>query len=182
MKRGQRRQLEREIAKVARFLANVAKMGEFDGQQTPENMLYMQQCTYQHALTGTALIFTRDTGHHSSGWFKNPDYERCLHLSMSPIQQRIVGQAADLTPELQRRWLTAFFGDNARLAWRESPKSDVGIQRMVTHWRVFCDERWQPIKPRGEVYSLDFTEKGWRSASELYETEGRVIESSLNPG
>jgi len=182
MKRGQRRCLEREVAKVAMFLKNMAKTGAFDGRETPANMNYMRICSYDHHLTGTRLIFTRDTGHHTSGWFKNPDYERCLHLSMSAMQSHTIGRAVDMSPELQRRYLEAFFGDAAQLAWSETPKSPEGIRRGVMHWRVFCDERWLPIKPRGEVYSLEFTEKGWQSASELFETKGQIIESVLEPG
>ena len=38
----------------------------------------------------------------------------------------------------------------------------------VYHYRLFCDEGWQPLKPRGEVYTRDFIEKGWKSFSELH--------------
>jgi hypothetical protein len=39
---------------------------------------------------------------------------------------------------------------------------------------VFCDERWQPILPRGEVYSREFTEKGWKSFSEMNGGKPRI--------
>lgn len=29
------------------------------------------------------VIMTRDIGYHTSGWWKNPDYERCFHVSIS---------------------------------------------------------------------------------------------------
>lgn len=73
--------------------------------------------------------------------------------------------------------LHAFFGDAVRYAWFESPKTPEGRRSEVRHWRVFCDQAWQPILPRGEVYSRELTERGWKSASEL----GVVIESPLVP-
>ena len=45
----------------------------------------------------------------------------------------------------------------------------LGVKRAeVYHYRLFCDEGWQPIMPRGEVYSTQFTELGWKSFSELH--------------
>lgn len=44
---------------------------------------YMRSCTALHAPTHSVVLFTRDVGHHTSGWMKNPDFERCLHLSLS---------------------------------------------------------------------------------------------------
>lgn len=35
--------------------------------------------------------------------------------------------------------------------------------------QVFCDPAWQPLKPRGEVYTREFTEVGWKSFSELHQ-------------
>jgi hypothetical protein len=60
----------------------------------------------------------------------------------------------------------AFFGEHVRLLWAESPKSLEGRRVGVWHWRLFCNERWEPIHPRGEVYSTELTEIGWQSWSE----------------
>ena len=38
------------------------------------------------------------------------------------------------------------------------------IHKMVK----ICDEAWKPIMPRGEVYSTQFTERGWKSFSEIH--------------
>lgn len=128
---------------------------------------------------GTNLIFTRDVGHHTSGWFRNPDYERCLHLSTSALPRAIwTPDTPDLDAALQTAWVHAFFKDDVRYVWAESPKSAQGKQLGVWHWRLFCDEHWTPIMPRGEVYSSEFTELGWRSASEM----GVEIVSPLVPG
>lgn len=63
--------------------------------------------------------------------------------------------------------LTYFFGDSQKMIWVEPPYSDDGKRMGVWHYRLFCDEHWQTIKPRGEVYNTHFTERGWKSFSEL---------------
>ena len=159
---------ERRRARVAGFMRVVAMRGVYDGRMESRGLPpYIRHCTYDDIMTGVRLIFSRDTGHHSSGWFKNPDYERCWHLSISPAP----------SPAEARLWLGAFFGDAVRLAWMETAKTPLARQRAVQHWRVFCDAEWAPIHPRGEVYSTEFTEKGWKSASE----QGVIIESPMDP-
>jgi len=163
---------------VAISMRSFARIGVFDGRMTIQNRRYMAGCTRTDLLTGSNLIYTRDTGHHSSGWMKNPDYERCLHLSISyfdPVTGQPTGHHDQRT---SRRWLAAFFGDDARLAWAESPKTDAGRSRGVWHWRVFCDPSWEPILPRGEVYSTELTERGWKSFSEV---QGTTIVSPSDP-
>jgi hypothetical protein len=78
-------------------------------------------------------------------------------------------------------WVRAFFGDDARYTWLESAKSDAGKRRGVEHFRLFCDATWKPILPRGEVYSTEFTELGWRSASQVLEEDGTQILSTVDP-
>lgn len=161
-----------------------AARGEFTGRMSAFETYYLTKCRQIDDVTSTTLIFTRDSGHHSSGWMKSPDYERCLHLFLSPAPSRLIVpglQRAELDKRTTRAWLDVFFDENVRLLWAESPKSPEGIRRGVWHWRLFCDEHWQPFLPRGEVYSTEFTELGWRSASELFETEGRIVESTVDP-
>jgi hypothetical protein len=62
----------------------------------------------------------------------------------------------------------AFFGDDARLTWHEGPHTATGKAEEVHHYRLFCDEAWHPIKPRGEVYSRDWTPADWQSFSDLH--------------
>lgn len=186
--------LDEHMAAVAGELRRRAKHGLWDGRVTPEGRRYMRHCTLDDESTATRLIFTRDTGHHSSGWLKNPDYERCFHLSTSPRPGLIVTlgdrQLADPDRQTMARWVRAFYGEAERHVWAESPKSPEGRRLGVWHWRVFCDEHWQPITPRGEVYSLEFTEVGWRSASQVFAEggwhvsateDGRTIESTVDP-
>ena len=117
--------------------------------------------------TGVILFFSRDAGMHDSGWFKNPDYERCFHVSISgfdPVtkDRRIVSRSEAAL------WARRVFGDDTRWSWCEPAASEAGKTIGVVHYRLFCDAGWQPIKPRGEVYSLEFTEKGWQSWSDRH--------------
>lgn len=190
-----RDELEDHVQRVAATLRKRARRGTFDG--TMAGMPYLDACRLEDDRTGTRLIFTRDVGHHSSGWLKNPDYERCLHLSLSLLPRQIVTLQPVLA-ELDRKtaalWVRAFFGEHVRYVWAESPKSQPGRAIGVWHWRLFCDERWRPILPRGEVYTTEFTELGWRSASQVLEErtalgnvivsrteDGRIIESTVDP-
>lgn len=177
--------LREHAAAVARELRRRAKHGLLDGRDTPQMHKYKRHCTNDDGATRMRLIFTRDTGHHSSGWMRNPDYERCWHLSMSPLPALIVipgaAQLAEFDPKTRRLWVEAFFGEDIRLVWHEPAASALGKRIGVEHYRVFCDEHWQPILPRGEVYSSELTELGWRSASQVLEEDGRRIESTLDP-
>jgi hypothetical protein len=152
-----------------------AETGLYDGLiATPTDRAYFHRCRGICPVgrladsTMAVLIYTRDHGHHSSGWWKNPDYERCRHLSLSfydivtglpriPLDRKRGGELARM-----------FFGDDTRWVWVEPPYTAEGKLKGVHHYRLFCDVAWQPIKPRGEVYTKDFTEKGWRSFSEIH--------------
>lgn len=189
IRRAENLDLEAHVARVADRLRRAAFSGLFFGREDEAAATYMRRCHLKDVATGALLLFTRDAGMHSSGWFKNPDYDRCLHLSLSPLAGSSLVDPAGrplATPDLDRatteRWVRAFYGDCMGSVWAESPKSGHGRRLGVWHWRVFCDARWQPIVPRGEVYSMEFTELGWRSASQIFEEEGRLVTSVLNPG
>ncbi len=68
--------VEEHCREVAARMRAVAEVGTFDGYMTPVNYLYLRLCQRWDAHTNTVLMFTRDVGHCTSGWFKNPDYER----------------------------------------------------------------------------------------------------------
>lgn len=134
-----------------------ASSGFYTGQQ---NSTYLEDCKWYIEKHEALIIFTRDIGHHEGGWWKNPDYERCWHLSISfPKTGRSKNGLSDI--------VTHLFGDSKNLIWEEAPYSEAGKKRGVYHYRLFCDENWQPIKPRGEVYSTKNTPVGWKSWSEL---------------
>lgn len=138
-------------------IAKVAKNGTFDGTGMTD---YFENCRWFVERYDCIIILTRDVGYHSSGWWKNPDYERCYHLSIS--------FPSGLNRKKLEYILEKLFGNNRRLLWCEAPYSEQGKQNEVYHYRLFCDENWQPIMPRGEVYSKQFTELGWKSFSELH--------------
>lgn len=133
-----------------------AMKGYFDGQVMSP---YFQDCTWWIEQHQCQIIFTRDIGHHSSGWWKNPDYERCWHLSISFPGGKNKNALAKI--------IDGLFGADKKMIWIEPPYSEQGKRKEVWHYRLFCDANWQPIIPRGEVYSKEFTEKGWKSYSEV---------------
>jgi hypothetical protein len=145
-----------------------AQRGIFDG--TKRTAWLVDYCRHRFKVypdTHAVLVYTRDTGHHSSGWWKNPDYERCLHLSIS-----FVGVPGDEPLPFDKKQAESiarfFFGDDVSKCWIEPPYSDIGKAQDVWHYRLFCDAGWQPIAPRKEVYSREFTEAGWKSFSDLH--------------
>jgi hypothetical protein len=116
-------------------------------------------CSWLLERYPATIIFTRESGYHSSGWWKNPDYERCWHLSIS--------FRGGSEKKALREIIDNLFRPYERLIWVEPPYSPEGKKNNVWHYRLFCDINWQPIQPRGEVYSTQFTELGWKSFSEL---------------
>lgn len=156
-------------------MKRIAATGQYHyGKEPPHFLNQYTDFIVIGELTVTA-IFSRDVGHHSGGWLKNPDYERCWHLSLSfrgsdgdPLNSRRRLERAPQIHRLAKRLCECFYGPNTRYIWAEPPFSDVGKKFQVWHYRVFADEHWFPIIPRGEVYSKELTEQGWKSFSELY--------------
>lgn len=167
---------------VVNKLRMTSLCGVFAGIADSSAQLYIGDCTAFHSASGTVMIYTRDSGHHTSGWLKNPDYERCLHLSLSFREPFQILKQASFDEKLAVEWLDLFFADAKRFAWVESAKSPAGQKWEVRHYRVFCDAAWQPMHPRGEVYSREFTEAGWKSFGELHPEDGRQEPSSLIAG
>lgn len=120
---------------------------------------YFESCRWLLERFPATVLYMKESGYHSGGWWKNPDYERCYHLSISfrsGSEKKALNEILD-NP----------FGEYKKWLWVEPPYSDEGKNLEVWHYRLFCDNNWQPIKPRGEVYNKDFTERGWKSFSEL---------------
>jgi hypothetical protein len=151
------------LDRLASQLRRTLTSGVWDGQ-TPT--AYFARCRAVNALLGVVAIFTRDRGHHTSGWWKNPDYERCQHLSLSFFDPE-TGESRPRDRKLTAGLLDRLFGRDKRLLWCEPPYSPEGKQRDVWHYRLFCDPAWEAIHPRGEVYNREFTEAGWKSFSDV---------------
>lgn len=145
--------------------------GLYTGLMDPGNMALIRACShvlrFNPGLEAT-ILYTRDTGHHSSGWWKNPDYERCLHLSLAYRHPHMPGAHLEHDHDRSGNIARAFFGDEARMCWVERPYSAEGKRAGVWHYRLFCDPAWMPIMPRGEVYSRENTPAGWQSFSEIH--------------
>ena len=149
--------------RLAATMTRAAKSGTWDGVRlTP----YFDRCRWVFRPLGCKAIYTRDVGYHTSGWWKNPDYERCFHLSLSFVDPE-TGEPAPRDPVLTALFLEALFGPHRRWLWCEPPHTQRGKRLAVWHYRLFCDPAWEPIKPRGEVYSRELTEAGWRSFSDV---------------
>ncbi len=147
---------EEVISGALRRIKAVADKGYFDGKHPDD---YFISCHWLIMKYECSLIFTRDVGAHSCGWKKNPDYERCYHLSVSFKSGK--------NKNALEKILTGLFGEHKRKLWIEPPHSVAGKRNDVWHYRLFCDQFWQPIIPRGEPYSTEFTELGWKSYSEV---------------
>lgn len=144
------------IAGALRKIKYRANSGLWNGR---DMTAYFESCRWWIEAYECSVIFTRDIYHHTSGWWKNPDYERCWHLSIS-------FRAGKSKPALEKI-LDGLFGADKKLLWIEPPHSPEGKANDVWHYRLFADQFWQPMKPRGEVYNTDFTEAGYKSYSEL---------------
>lgn len=169
------------LASVATQMRRKAVISRFyNGLDTLENRALMDSCTGFHAPTGSVLIFTRDVGHHSSGWWKNPQYERCWHLSVSFRVSLWSDEPRPKDVKVTDEWIDVFYGADKRYVWAEPPYTSPGKLREVWHYRVFCNPAWQPIVPHGEVYSRELTEEGWLSFSELRSDHARAL-AALEP-
>ncbi len=157
--------------------------GGFPKVTQDEGMRIIHACTAQYNQKGlsTVLIYTMDDGMHDIGWWKNPDFARCLHLSLSYWypDNRVAPKSDAITAE----WLQAFFAPNERWLWMEPAYTIIGKKRGVWHYRLFAGPHWEPILPEGEVYSTLKTEKGWLSYSELQDklkAEAKEKEEHVN--
>jgi len=127
---------------------------------------------YEQKELITLLAYTMDDGMHSSGWWKNPEYARCYHLSLSfwNLNETVAPKNEKETAE----WVRLFFTPNERWVWAEPPYSNIGKRKGVWHYRLFADEHWQAILPHGEVYSTLKTERGWLSWSDVQDKLKKV--------
>lgn len=164
------------IARACQLHLAAAKRGVWNGKTAADP--YFQQCRQVHQFAGVVSLFTRDVGHHSSGWFKNPDYERCLHLSVSYFDPG-TRESRPHDKSVTRQFVDSLFGHHKRWLWVEPPYSDEGKRQGVFHYRLFCDAGWNPITPRGEVYDKELTEAGWLSFSDAQEAETKVQREQL---
>jgi hypothetical protein len=165
--------LEEHMARVSARMLFAAKRWPWDGVADARGMAVLEKCRRADTKTGASLLFTFDHGYHASGWWKNPDFDRCFHLSvaeLAPVLEKAgfdVSEIPQLTTATREAWARAFFADTERLIWTEPAVSDHGKALAATHYRVFVDVDGVPILPRGEVYSRELTAAGWLSWSDV---------------
>lgn len=159
---------ERQLVAFVAAMKHNARRGVYSGFGTSPDRKYLASCRRLTA-TGASLIFSRDKGMHSSGWWKNPNFEQCLHLSISYFDPATRQHTGYHSKKRSKVWCELFFGPWMRLLWAEPPFSDEGKRCGTWHYRVFTDGTFTvPLLPRGEVYSKQFTELGWKSWSDLH--------------
>lgn len=143
-----------------------ATAGVYNG--VPEQTgLVLRRCRWFHTKLGAMVIFTRDAGMHTSGWWKNPDYDKCLHLSLS-FWDMESGQPRGFDGAEAGRIVTAFYQRDRKKLWAESPFSPDGKRIGVWHFRLFMKPDWsEGIIPKREVYTRDEIPSGWRSWSDV---------------
>lgn len=166
------------IGKIAARMRRMAEHTPWDTTLDGRGICILAMCSRKDSMTGASLLFTQDFGHHTSGWWKNPDYERCFHLSIAslamlmkndPKTAKFADSVPELTQALREQWVRSFFQENVRLLWIEPPYTKQGKSTDTWHYRLFIDnETLVPLLPRGEVYSREFTEAGWKSWSEVH--------------
>lgn len=151
---------------IVKTLKHRACSGVLDGTNTLQNKQYNNYCSGHQLKSGITFIFTRDVGMHSCGWWKNPDYERCYHLSLS-FRHPLTNIPVPHVKKVANLWVDRFYGDDKNKIWCEPPYSREGKILDVWHYRLFCNPAWEAILPRKEVYTKEFTERGWKSWSEV---------------
>lgn len=147
-------------ADVIRILRDRAFLWPWDGRTSigPEHIARVPSITEPDLHI--SLIFTLDHGAHASGWWRNSQYETCLHLSTAALTKERSPQLVE-APAIERRaWAFAMFGEEATKAWNEPPAGEndpyrnAPASRHTWHTRLFLDKNLQPILPTGEVYTL----------------------------
>jgi hypothetical protein len=150
------------------FLKHRASLGTYSGHGTPADRAYLRNCSVV-TTGGDSLTYSHDSGMHSSGWWKNPDYEHCLHLSICYRDPESGLHTGHQDRKRSNAWCELFYQGMTQLIWAEPPFSDDGKRLAVWHYRVFTDATFMvPLLPRGEVYSKQFTELGWQSWSDVH--------------
>lgn len=128
---------------------------------------------------GVQLICTREAGMHACGWWKNPEYDRCLHASIA-FRDPETGDFEPFRFPQAEAIAAGAFGSHLANCWTEPPSSASGRAAGVHHFRVFYDPDWRtPVRPRGEVYDRQWTPAGWQSWSERLATEAAAAEMRL---
>jgi hypothetical protein len=169
-----------EAYQVAEFQKRIASHFHYHG--TEKDTWILQYCQFALLRYKAICILTFDVGYHSSGWLKNPDYEACWHLSISFFDSE-THQHAPHDHKNAARIVRGIFQSAKNLVWCEPPYTENGKVADSWHYRLFVEPITRlPLLPRGEVYSREFTEAGWKSFSELHSDPPPIEGNSPGPG
>lgn len=126
----------------------------WDGQSLPPDDQRWLTTGLTEPHRPTSVLFTFEFGAHGCGWWRNSDYDRCQHLSVTHLTG--LGHVQAPTDAEVRAWARAAFGKYVVWTWTEPPASTLDPYRLpgVAHVRLFLDKQDHPILPEGEVYTL----------------------------
>lgn len=143
-----------------RELRRLARQHPWHGQEVIDRMHTWDTVALLEPDRPTRIMLTYDVGYHLCGWWRNSDYDRCYHLSISHPANPTPGLAparleAPSTAEVAA-WARAAFPEHYRWTWTEPPASILDPYRRpgVAHVRLFTDKAGRPLLPEGEVYDL----------------------------
>jgi hypothetical protein len=127
-----------------------------------------------HVRTGTEIFYNRDHDPVLANvTLKNHDLARCRHLSLGFWKGRFSNDnlEGELRGELRRvkleneemrtAWLKAFFGHDLSRVWVCAPLTEEGRQYNIKHYRLFCDEKWQPLPRTAGIAKSPMHALGW---------------------
>lgn len=145
------------------YLFDRAFVYPFDGQSVIRSRHRLHTDSLTEPGRTVSIIVTLDSGTHASGWWRNSDYDRCLHLSVTHPGSIVIGRLETPSDKEVASWAKALFGPHLNKTWTEPAASvfDPHRQPNVCHVRLFLDKENRPIMPEGEVYHL----KPWKDGT-----------------
>jgi hypothetical protein len=137
----------------------------YDGRRVINDRHYMVADSITEPGRPVSLVLTLDSGIHASGWWRNSDYDRCLHLSLAHPTSTMIRTHRVETPTDKEvaAWGREILGPQLQKCWIEPAASlfDPHRKPNTPHVRLFLDRQNRPIVPQGEVYHL----KPWPDGS-----------------
>lgn len=157
------------VDRLVKDHVQTAKTGEWHGEIESE---YFDACRRFNGGFGVASILTRDVGYQKAGMWQNPDFDRCLHLTLAFFQPGTVNPTAQ-HHSVATAIIKKMFFPHVKWVWIEPPYSERDRSHDVWHYRLFCDERWQAMRPPSDDAAKELTAKGWKSFADVQAAIGQ---------
>ncbi len=165
------REVRGDIGRWAMLARQTAfELPVYDGDIERNSGIVGAARSYLHNF-GAMACLTRDNMV-KLGFWKNIDYENCLHLSIS-FKHPTTAQPDSWNDTAARTIVRAVFGEARHMLWWEPPYSERGKVMNVQHWRLFYAPDWiTPIMPKNEPHTLNMPAdwKGWTEYQEAQPT------------